>query len=641
MTEPRGTIYLISRAPVTPDYQHTIDFKSPNEQLAFWGSLRKYTLTEYTYVRRERRYIQVAKTFEELEGVNYLMYQNRTGGKWFYCFVVDREYVNDELTKVYFEIDVIQTFLFDYEVKPSYISQSHVDRWDAEHKPIYSRTEEGLNYGSEYVTEAAYRMEDERTENKTPRGFYLIYCTAHSAMIESGIASETTKINGNPIPYVVYMLPVNYTANGSPIPVTVKFFHSTAEGFASDTVSYFEEVMDFMSKSAFGNYVQQIIYVPYMPLNYNIVGSFEDTFEFSSSNNGDCRLGITALKDPNGDAVTSKTIKLVKIIEITPKNVAGITAEMDIFEGIAGEMPQPEQWNDLKSNPRKVERDRRFESKLLCFPYRYNIFTDWRGAPALIKNEYISGDKITVKNTFGWGFNNPQRFYIENYRKDPEGRECSITQPIPMEQPVLSDAYYSYLLQNRNQISANITNSSINTAMSMTGAALSGIGGIVGGVATQNYAGAVSSGINAIFSGINAVNNHEAMIRSQNAKQADIRNMPDTVKNPNDCCFNLADGTQYVTIYRKKICCEFAEQLAQYWHMYGYRVNRLEVPNTKSRVRFNYVKTVGANIVGDMEQQYLHILRQIYDNGVTFWHYSATDFYPMDYSYENVEVKLI
>jgi len=242
---------------------------------------------------------------------------------------------------------------------------------------------------------------------------------------------------------------------------------------------------------------------------------------------------------------------------------------------------------------------------------------------------------------FGWGFNNPQRFYIENYRKDPEGRECSITQPLPMEQPVLSDAYYTYMLQNRNQISANITNSSINAAMGMTGALMSGLGGIVGGVATQNYGGAASSGINAIFSGIQAYNNHEALIRSQNAKQSDIRNLPDTVKNPNDCSFNLADNTQYVTFYRKKICCEFAEQLAQYWHMYGYRINRLEVPNTKSRVRFNYVKTVGANIVGDMEQQYIHILRQIYDNGVTFWHYSETDFYPMDYSYENVEVKLI
>jgi len=378
MTEPRGTIYLINRAPITPDYQHTIDFKSPNEQLAFWGSLRKYALTEYSYVRRDRRYISVGKSFEELEGINYLMYQNRTGGKWFYAFVVDREYVSDDLTKIYFEIDVLQTFLFDYEVKPSYITQGHVDRWDADHKPIYSRTDEGLNYGSEYVTEAAYRMEDERGYNKTPRGFYLIYCTDHSAMISAGIASETTKINGNPIPYVVYMLPVNYTAKGSPIPVTVKYFHSTEEGYISDTVSYFEEVMDFMSKSAFGNYVQQIIYVPYMPLNYNIVGDFEDTFEFSSSNNGDCRVGITALKDPSEDAVTSKEIKLVKIIEITPKNVAGITAEMDIFEGISGEMPQAAQWEDVKKTLVKLNVIDALKAN--CFAFRIDTIFSQIGA---------------------------------------------------------------------------------------------------------------------------------------------------------------------------------------------------------------------------------------------------------------------
>ena len=75
--------------------------------------------------------------------------------------------------------------------------------------------------------------------------------------------------------------------------------------------------------------------------------------------------------------------------------------------------------------------------------------------------------------------------------------------------------------------------------------------------------------------------------------------------------------------------------------MSGYKVNRVDVPNTRSRVRFNFIKTVGANIVGSFNQDDLSKIKSIYKNGVTIWHYSATVFYPLDYSYENIEVNLL
>ena len=613
MSEPRGSIALIQRAPLDISYQHQIDFKSPSEQLAFWGSLVKYSLSDYTYIRRERRSIKVNKSFDELEGINYLTYQAHTGSgtKRYYCFVTDKAYVNDETTTIFFEIDVFQTYMFDYSFKPTYISQAHVDRWNADHTPKYSITEEGLDYGSEYVTESAFKMKGADIDY----GFYLIAMDQKKASATD--YGHDTTIEGNPVPYVLHLIPrikdekiCGVKINESIIPI-----------------SSFHEFQECMRKGEVGVEVRQITYLPYLPLKHYMR-------EATSAEKGeigvDCVLecGFALYQSWFGLSVNVTTI-LISHVDKTC--YASDFAEMNVFTGLEEKLPSDTMWNDIKTNPRTIERDRRFESKLLCHPYRYNIFTDWTSSPILIKNEYLSGDKIKVKGNMGFGFNSPRRFWIEGYRGDPEGREASISQSLPLEQPIITDAYYQYMLQNRNQISANVTNAKVSAITGVAtgavqGLASGGIGGMIGG---------------ALFPGIDSAVNIQNMIRSENAKQADIKNMPDTISNANDCTLALADDSSYLTIYRKKIACEYEEQIAQYWHMYGYKVNKLEVPNLRSRVRYNYIKTIGANIEGAIESNYLAQLKAIFDNGVTIWHYSSADFHPLDYTFENPEVILI
>lgn len=56
--------------------------------------------------------------------------------------------------------------------------------------------------------------------------------------------------------------------------------------------------------------------------------------------------------------------------------------------------------------------------------------------------------------------------------------------------------------------------------------------------------------------------------------------------------------------------------------MYGYKQNKvLPIFNmTRSRYYFNYIKTIGCNITGDIPRKYLNKLKSIFDNGVTLWH---------------------
>lgn len=627
MTEPRGRIYLIARAPVDITYEHTIDFKDANEQNAFWRSLSKFELTNYSYVRRERQYITIDKPFEALDGINYLCFQARedTGSKWYYAFVTDRKYVGDDATTLFFEIDVMQTFMFDYVFKPSYVAQSHVDRWNADHRPIYSYTEEGLAYGDEYLTEAAFRIKPESADD---HGFYLVFCTRHAEYEDSGDASEPSKANMTPTPYCIYLL------HDQPEPSQMVI------GYADETMVSFmgaglKDFNNFMANSAFGDFVHQIVYVPYLPYHYSVANTAAGALSFFFIDEvGNQTFAQTTLKSE------ARSITLMKINDVGDKISTFVKdlATMPIFNGIEECVPNEVMWNALKAAPYTTERDRRFESKLLCYPYRYNIFTDWKSQSVIVKNEYLPGDEITVAQVFSYGFNLNRRYYVKNYRRDLEGREASIVDHLPIESPIFSDAYYSYMLQNKNQISANLTNTKINAAHGAMSGAFSGA---TSGAAAGPAGALVGAVVGGVTAGISGALNVQSTIRSENAKQKDIAALPDTFAETSDSIMARIDKTSYLHFYRKAICCNFAEQIAQYWHMYGYVVRRMEVPNLRSRLRFNFIKTIGANLEGNVESNYLALLKNIYNKGVTIWHYSTEHFKPLDYTYENPERNLL
>ena len=72
-----------------------------------------------------------------------------------------------------------------------------------------------------------------------------------------------------------------------------------------------------------------------------------------------------------------------------------------------------------------------------------------------------------------------------------------------------------------------------------------------------------------------------------------------------------------------------------YFKMFGYKINTVKIPDLNSREDFNYIKTIACNIVADIPQQYLLILKSIFDKGVTIWHNDNM----YDYTQENMEVQ--
>jgi hypothetical protein len=65
---------------------------------------------------------------------------------------------------------------------------------------------------------------------------------------------------------------------------------------------------------------------------------------------------------------------------------------------------------------------------------------------------------------------------------------------------------------------------------------------------------------------------------------------------------------------------EYAKMIDNYFEKYGYKVNVMKVPETKTRPYWNYVKTKDVNLIGDIPVNDMKELKSIYDNGVTLWH---------------------
>lgn len=124
--EPSTNIKLLTNVPLDTSYEHTIYFSSSSAQYSYFSGLAKHSLTAQTYQRVNKGTMRVGLSADACYDCNYLMFQNSGfGNKWFYAFITGVEYVNNAVTEITFEIDVMQTWFFNYSVGKCFIEREH------------------------------------------------------------------------------------------------------------------------------------------------------------------------------------------------------------------------------------------------------------------------------------------------------------------------------------------------------------------------------------------------------------------------------------------------------------------------------------------------------------------------------------
>lgn len=151
--EPNTTINFIRNVPLTPDYENTILFENKEAQYSYFSSMKKISVDKYTYQRVKRGYIRVGLPAGTLYDCNYLSFQNISfNEKVFYAFITGCEYVNNETCEISFELDVMQTYMFDYSLLECFVKREH----SLTDNPGDNIVREDLELG-EYVLEECYK----------------------------------------------------------------------------------------------------------------------------------------------------------------------------------------------------------------------------------------------------------------------------------------------------------------------------------------------------------------------------------------------------------------------------------------------------------------------------------------------------
>lgn len=203
---PDTNLRLLSNVPLDNTYTHTMYFNSKAEQAAYFTSHQWMAFENFSYQRQDpsRGFIseiRVPIVADEVYNCNYLMFQNKNfSGKWFYGFIKKIKYINDNVTGIEFEIDVLQTWAFDYVVHPSFVVREHVNN-DTKYSNLI---EESLEFGEHYVAH-----HDDVTNMKPEKCWIVISASFPPLEIDGGlgavsIASKTLGWMYNAIYYYAF-----------------------------------------------------------------------------------------------------------------------------------------------------------------------------------------------------------------------------------------------------------------------------------------------------------------------------------------------------------------------------------------------------------------------------------------------------
>lgn len=123
---PDGEVKILEDIPLDNSYANTITFQNALSQASYFRLNAKLTFDNVSYMRASGGSIKIQAKIEDVYNCNYMMFKNSNyENKWFYAFILGAEYVNNITTQIWFEIDVMQTWMFDYTLKECFVEREH------------------------------------------------------------------------------------------------------------------------------------------------------------------------------------------------------------------------------------------------------------------------------------------------------------------------------------------------------------------------------------------------------------------------------------------------------------------------------------------------------------------------------------
>lgn len=236
--------------------------------------------------------------------------------------------------------------------------------------------------------------------------------------------------------------------------------------------------------------------------------------------------------------------------------------------------------------------------KLLTSPYCYLLVSNGNGASAIFNQEEFSDTNCTFKIIGALTPSCSIRMYPTNYK----GSENNIDEGVNLGKLPqcnwATDMYTNWLTQNGVNIATN---------------AVGSVGSMVMGTAMLSNPATAGMGVTSIASGLAGVAN------SVSQQHLGAMVPPQTFGNTNCGDVMTSSGENTFHTYKMTIKDEYGKIIDDYFNAYGYKVNRVKVPNKCHRGRWWYTKTIDINIDGAIPGKDLQVIKDCYNRGITFW----------------------
>lgn len=288
---------------------------------------------------------------------------------------------------------------------------------------------------------------------------------------------------------------------------------------------------------------------------------------------------------------------------------------------------------NINGTPSSLDNYSPRNAKLKTYPYTYLGFNPQNGTQKIYRYEDFLNGTPSFKIMSEINHSPEVQIVPQNYRGS-SGDSLSDNASIN-GYPTLSyktDVFNTWLAQNSQIISLQAQQQTFNYAVS----GIKGVYGMLGDAGNMSSGSGVGGATNIINRGIDFISqgvNYDFYISQQMAQIEKQQLLPDNATMSSSNATLLGYGLFSANIFtRYSIQRQFAERIDKYFDMYGYETDTLKIPNLNNRPNWNYVKTIGANILGDIPQEDLQAIKTMFDNGLTLWHNSDTF---LDYSQNN------
>lgn len=467
------------------------------------------------------------------------MYKNTEySDKYYYAYITEIKYINDNMTEMKIQTDVFQTWQFDFIYKKSFIERKHVT------DDIIGRYTllEPVTTGEYVVNEYDYYSEFDED-------LYVIQATELISPYDTLYNDYyVTDFAGIPMAGWTYML---------------------------DSVA---EVKELIS-------------------GYNTAGKISAIY--------------------NAYMIPKICVQQDQILPIYPHIYYGQVAPMV--------------YSKSYEKPIQLDNYSPKNNKLLTFPYCYMLMSNNNGSSNILHYEKFKDNMCEfiisgIPTPNGSIKCTPTNYASNHSFVEEEGILAG-------KYPTLNwnfDVYADWLLTNSASLNTQKNYGAISAGIGVAGAI--GTGAAIG--ATLATGGALApllfaelGFMGATFAGAEKITNAMAL----DYEHSLMPNSTQGLAAGGD--INVAQDCAGFFFYKYSIKKENAKIIDDYFSMFGYKVNSLEIPQLYTRKNWNYLKVVEPNIEGDeIPDTDMNKYKQMLEAGITFWHNPNTF---RDYSQSN------